>query len=205
MSANTKCFMSLHNNNMCYYVTRKCEIRNAWFVRYPICSLVNARNRCHFKCHPKHKIAAHSPWQLLCGQAWGFSVTAIFSNYSFDNGKLTTEIPHVAICVSHTKRNKKYFFYTHFNLESFSSALKRCNLNFNFESLIMRRHIFIISEREGLKKRINLHSLRKKKFKKQYMHTCIYCFLNFFFLREYKFILFFNYVSEKKLSSLKDS
>lgn len=79
----TKCLMSLHNSTMCYYVTRKCETRNAWFVRYRRRSLVNGRNICHFKCHPKHKIAAHSLWGLLCAKrevlAWRQFSAIIYS------------------------------------------------------------------------------------------------------------------------------
>lgn len=102
-----ECLMSLHNSTMRHYVTRKCETRNAWFVRYP--TSASGRNGCHFKCHPKHKIAADS----LRASEWGLGVTVIFSNYLLDNVKLTAEMPHVAVQAYNEKDKKCFFRYFH--------------------------------------------------------------------------------------------
>lgn len=118
MSANTKCFMSLHNNNTIMWLgSVKLETHDLYIIRR---SLVNARDRCHFKCHPKHKIAAHSLWQLLCGQTWGLSVTAIFNNYSFDNGKLTRNSLYVHI---YREKKKVFLLYTLLSQSLFSRHL----------------------------------------------------------------------------------
>jgi len=96
----------------------KLETHDLYIIRR---SLVNARDRCHFKCHPKHKIAAHSLWQLLCGQTWGLSVTAIFSNYLFDNGKLTTKIP--LYMFTYREKKKVFLLYTFLSQSLFPRQL----------------------------------------------------------------------------------